>query len=330
MLLRDFCVKTWSHHKNHRLPQKTKNWLCRCRSLADRRDGTTVTGNLRRLRRRGGGRHGCGEIECALFSWYVDLRGATDTRIWPGTLRHAACAIKKKLVALYMKTAVLAPALPDVNTVKWIWGFMKKYHIVWRKSNVVYKISRPKMLRRARRTWIQSSQVRYGIQLLCGEQRVVKKQRAEIYSHILDQKPVMENEGESSGKGTLRWRGMPSVVLKSNVSASRRRVSIQTHASNDPNWDPPLEVLWKLGTNRCLNALRLPTSCRMSFRHSGSGSYDEEAFLAYLDRWLPVWDDDRVARCDYRIFFLDSYVVHHMKSVKAKLWLHGFYAVRIW
>jgi hypothetical protein len=68
----------------------------------------------------------------------------------------------------------------------------------------------------------------------------------------------------------------------------------------------------------------------MSYRRSNSGSYDEAAFLAYLDRWLPVWDDDRAERCDYRIFFLDSYVVHHMPSVKAKCWSHGFYVIRIW
>ena len=86
----------------------------------------------------------------------------------------------------------------------------------------------------------------------------------------------------------------------------------------------------ELGTDRCIIALRLPDSCLMSFRRSNSGSYDEAAFLAYLDRWLQVWDDDRAERCHYRIFFLDSYVVHHMKSVVAKLWSHGFYAVRIW
>ena len=329
MLLRDFCVKTWDHNKKVPIPTKQKSWLIRCRRLARLTDGTTVTGKLRRLRRSGGGRHGCAAIECALFNWYVDMRFATSTRIWPRHLRHAACVIKKKLMALCMRHAELPPKLPEVNTVKWIWCFMKKYHIIWRKSNVVYQISRPKMLRRAKRTWIQSNQVRYGIQLLCGEQRAAKRQRAEIHSHILDQKPVMENEAESSGKGTLCWEGMPSVALKSNVSASRRRVSLQTHASDDPDWDPPLEVLWKLGTDRCILALRLPNSCQMSFRNSKSGSYDEEAFLAYLERWLPKWDDDRAAKCDYRIFFLDSYVVHHMKSVLAKLWSHGFYAVRI-
>ena len=233
-------------------------------------------------------------------------------------------------MALYMKNAELAPRLPDVNNIKWIWCFMKKYHIVWRKSNVVYKVSRPKMLRRAKRTWVQSNQVRYSIQLLCGEQRAAKKQWTDIYGHILDQKPVMENEAESSGKGPLCWEGMPSVALKSNVRASRRRVSIQTHGSDDPDWDPPLEVLWKFGTDRCILALRLPDSCLMSFRRSNSGSYDEATFLAYLDRWLQVWDDDSAAKCDYRIFFLGSFVVHHMKSVVAKLWSQGFYVVRMW
>jgi hypothetical protein len=234
-----------------------------------------------------------------------------------------------------MKTAELGPGLPQIQKFRrkglpQIQRFMKKYHIAWREGNVVYKISRPKMLRRAKRTWVQSNQVRYGVQLLCGEQRAAKKQRSEIHSHIVDENTVRENEGQSSGKGTLCWEGMPSVALKSNVSASRRRVSIQTHGSDDPDWDAPLEVLWKLGTDKCLHGLRLPDSCRMSYRRSNSGSYDEAAFLAYLDRWLPVWDDDRAERCDYRIFFLDSYVVHHMPSVKAKCWSHGFYVIRIW
>ena len=55
-----------------------------------------------------------------------------------------------------------------------------------------------------------------------------------------DQKPVMFNELESSG--ILQCE---HVQWKSNVKASRRRVSIQTHVSDNPDLDSPLEVLMK-------------------------------------------------------------------------------------
>jgi hypothetical protein len=146
---------------------------------------------------------------------------------------------------------------------------------------------------------------------------------------MVDQKPWHENQSESSGRGTLCWKGMPRVGLKSNVAASRSRTSISNMATDDPDFEPFVEQCFKLGTDRCVKALRVPEGVRMSLTHSESGSYDAETFMNYLRRWLPLWTAERAADADYRIFLLDDYRVHNMPCVREILWERGFFRVRI-
>lgn len=326
-LLRDFAVKFLAHPKGAALPQKTKSWLARCRKLATRFHRGELRGKFNRRRLTGGGRSPAAELEYALFHWYVDMMGATTTRIWPKTLRSAANVIVGKITRIHERQGKPPPFFPKI-TVKWIWSFMKKFKIVWRKATVRYKVSRAKMLRRSKRTWRQSAKVRYGLQLLHGEKRRKRGLRVQVHSHIVDQKPIHENEGESAGRGTLSWSGMPAVHLKTDVSASRNRVSLNNHGSDDPFFEAPVEACFKLKTDRCLRALRLPDNVQMSVRNSESGSYDEEAFLAYLDRWIPLWTPEREANSDYRIMYLDDYSVHNMESVRRLLWERGFFRCR--
>ena len=75
-------------------------------------------------------------------------------------------------------------------------------------------------------------------------------------------------------------------------------------------------MLFKLKTDRALKGLVVPKGVLMSFANSESGSYDLEAFLAYLRRWLPEMDEERTAEADYRILVLDAYSVHHCQEVK--------------
>ena len=144
-----------------------------------------------------------------------------------------------------------------------------------------------------------------------------------------DQKPIHENEAESSGRGTLCWKGMPAVPVKSNVAASRSRSSILNSGSDDAAFEPFVELLFKLRTNRTIKLLAIPDGVKMSLSQSDSGSYNEEAFLDYLRRWLPEWTEERAKQFDYRIFLLDDFRVHNMESVKQLLWSRGFFRVRI-
>ena len=316
MMMRNFACKYMGHPRGTPLTPKTKSFLYRCKQLA------TGAG---REKLAGYDRTPAVELEYALWNWYVDMMQATTSRIWPVTLRNAADTICAKLRKIHADLGKDAPSLPTINP-QWIWRFVKKHHIVWRASTVKYKVSRSKLLRRSKRTWLQSNKVRHALELLHGQERAAK--RLKTHCHILDQKPFHLNEQESTGQGTLSWQGMPNVPLKSNVAASRSRMSFNNMASDDPLFQAPLEVCFKLGTNRCLKALRLPGGLAASLRHSASGSYDEDTFMAYLTQWIPVWSDERAADKDYRILFLDGYRVHNMECVKLLLWERGFFRIR--
>ena len=87
-------------------------------------------------------------------------------------LHRVSCheAVKRKIKEACESLGQPPPALPEINAL-WVWRFMKKYKIVWRKCTVQYAVSRAKMERRAKRCWKQSSQIQYGLQLLHGKER---------------------------------------------------------------------------------------------------------------------------------------------------------------
>ena len=325
-MLKDFACAYMGHDKMKPLPSKTKCFLRRCKKVASGMCRPKLRGKLGRCRVDGAGRPPCTELEYALWNWYVDMCGACTTRIWPKTLLQAAKTIGSKLETIHRELEQPPPTLPEING-NWIWKFMKKYKIVWRQSNVKYKVSNAKLMRRSKRTWLQSQKVRYGLDLLHGGERAHKRPR--FHSHLIDQKPLHMNEAESAGRGTLCWKGMPVVPLKSDVAKSRTRVSLNNHLCDDVDFEAPVEVCFKLKTSRCLKALRLPDSARASVRNSPSGSYDEDTFMAYLDQWIPAWSPSRAAAKDYRIMFLDDYKVHNMECVRQLLWDRGFFRIRI-
>jgi hypothetical protein len=142
-----------------------------------------LRGKRKRMRLGGGGRLPAVELEYALFNWYVDMRAAVTSRIWPHTLRNAAECIKGKLLTMAKEAEQPPPWLPKISPA-WIWKFMKKFHIVWRKATVRYKVSRVKMDRRAKRTWTQAFKVQHGLQLLHGEERCAKGHRR-FHTHLV-------------------------------------------------------------------------------------------------------------------------------------------------
>jgi hypothetical protein len=141
--------------------------------LAKKAEGWLAPGTLKRKRNEGGGRNPSAEIEYGLFNWYVDMHTSTAGRIWPSTLRKAAETIKRKLLGYAEARGDPEPYLPKI-TPHWIWRFMRKHKIVWRKATIKYKVSRTKQDRRAKRCWLQSQKVQYGLHLLYGKTREEK------------------------------------------------------------------------------------------------------------------------------------------------------------
>ena len=170
-MLRDFARQHMSLPLKLALPPKQRAYLCRCRRLAQSAPPGAMRGKLKKMRKSGAGASCCAELEYATFQWYVDMMKITTTRIWPKTIKMAATTNIRKLKAIYAQKGLPIPEFPEISNL-WVWRFMKRHHIVWRESTVRYKISRAKMLRRSRRTWLQSSKVRYACDLLFGQQGI--------------------------------------------------------------------------------------------------------------------------------------------------------------
>ena len=156
-----------------------------------------------------------------------------------------------------------------------------------------------------------------------GEERCAQGLPDEPIMFSCDQKGVYYNEAESKELGTLALTGDDAVDLKTNHGQSRSRISLFTMVSTDPLQEPPIEILFKVKTDRTLPT-DLPVDVRMSLAFSDSGSYREEHVLQYLRRWLPVWTPEREKNHDYRILLLDAYTAHKTEAVRALCRERGF------
>ena len=195
------------------------------------------------------------------------------------------------------------PRFPVIDS-RWLRSWKEEHGVSFKEPTKKIKVSRGKMLARTRVTTLNAYIARYVFQQLYGKERAAMGLRPEPIMISCDQKGVHYNESESKICGTLDLIGDEPVELKTNHGQSRSRLSLMTMVSyNDPMEEPPIEMLFKLKTNRRLVGLALPDHVRMSLQHSPSGSYREEHVLRYLQRWLPDWSADREKRRDYRINF---------------------------
>lgn len=165
----DFAIEALHHPKGEKLPGRAKSWLLRCKRAVTKGDH----GSNKRKRGEGGGKTPSAELEYALFNWYVDMHTSNGGRIWPSTLRKAAEVIKSKLRGYAEKVGRAPPFLPR-TTPQWIWRFMRKHKIVWRKATIKYKVSKSKMERRSKRSWLHTHKVQFGLHLLYGKTRADK------------------------------------------------------------------------------------------------------------------------------------------------------------
>ena len=222
----------------------------------------------------------------------------------------------------------LPPRMPNISR-KWCWRFRKQMRIERKKPNRKYKVSYKKINSRTRKGWLNTWRVMLGVKLLWGTERKAAGKPDTPFCHVVDQKDQHFNETESKERSSLVFKGSKDTALKTNHSQSRARVSLNTHMSNDPTFEAPIECLFKLKTGRMLRSLRLPRGVLCSLAHSESGSYNAAIFLEYLKRWLPLWDETREAQKDYHILFLDAFTGHKSDAVKNLCKERGFLTVPI-
>ena len=210
---------------------------------------------------------------------------------------------------------------------KWVHNWKREYGVSFKKPCRKFKVSRAKALMRTKVTTLNMVRVRYAFKLLYGEHRLARGLSDQPVVYSSDQKGIHYNEAESKNAGTLALTGDEAVELKTHHAQSRARLSLFTMVSTDPTQQPPIEVLFKLKTNRKLVGMSLPPGLRMSLAFSPSGSYAEQQVLQYLQRWLPEWNAERQERRDFRVLLLDAYTAHKTEAVRLLARERGFLRV---
>ena len=336
--LKDFCIHQWEcFGKRKDVPKKLAVFVARCRdmtgcmrapaTLRSRTRGHTMRTRFSNRRRKHGtqGRpHDCPELRDALFQWFIDIRSSLAGRLWPRQVLTQARCLCDDVKASCIKRGLPIPKFPDLTHLSWITGWKRQFGVSFKHPDRRYKVNAAKVRSRCKTTWLNTFRVRFALTLLHGEKRKERGLRAGPYMHGVDQKGIHYNETESKKQPTLALQGSHVVKLKTNHAQSRKRMSLNTMVQDDPYSQPPIELTFKVKTDRTLKGLKIPVGVKMSLNYTESGSYNEVAFLRYLERWLPAWSEAREADCDWRILFLDDYTVHKTEAVKDLCFKHGF------
>ena len=143
----------------------------------------------------------------------------------------------------------------------------------------------------------------------------------------MDQKGVHFNESGSKNQPTLELADRMEVPLVENHAQTRERMSMMTITVSDLvryGKKLPLEMMFKLKTNRMLKDLYVPDVSQYTFQHSDSGSYRTEHVVEYLKRHLVPWSAERAAIFDYRILGLDAYSPHKNDQIPVLAWERGY------
>jgi len=341
-VLKDF-LRSFRDYKGKLPPKNDRVWLRSCIKLAKDADAEanllakkgrggkrptmakarTPDAFLRRRRGGQGRRFKCPVVREMLFDWFVDMRASVAGILTP----HFVMAKAKQLAAAALEhmrqTGVYAP-LPKINR-GWLLRWKRDYGVVLRRPNMRYKCSKPLLIQRLRAMWVNNIKVRRLFQHFCGHD-------ASACIWGIDEKPLHMNEGGSKNVKTLELCGAPSVRLKENHAATRERVSVMTCVTSDETvaTQPskiPIEVLFKAKSARRTAKLVVPKGVSVSIAWAIKGSYREEHILAYLDRWLRPWTEERKAALDYKILYLDVARSHVGDRVVDFCFLRGYLAL---
>ena len=266
---------------------------------------------------------------------FIDFRMSVSARIWPKSVLKMALSIKERIEEKYKFFGMAIPAMPfldlGIKGKKWLRRWRRRNGISFKKCQRKFKVSKAKILRRSKTTWLNTWAAMIVYHLLFGEARRKMHLNPWPYQDVRDQMGRMMNEAEAKNAPTLAFQGDDGGTggLKTNHAQSRQRASMFTTVSNDPEYERGLEICFKLKTDRCLQDLIIPPGSNLTLTNSKSGSYDFETTLRYLDRWIPPWTEARAKIHDYRLVHLDDYAVHNMPVVKQFLKDRGCTRIKI-
>ena len=262
----------------------------------------------------------CPALKEALWDWFVAMRSSVKTSMTARYLCSKAKSLADTLVVEMAKTGEFID-FPSID-LRWCMRWRKEYGVVLLQPNRRYKVSWALAAERCKYMWMNNFRVRYMAKLYLG-----KDLSERIFG--IDEKPIHFNESASKAVKTLHYEGAPFVVLRTNHSASRDRLSLMTMVTS---WralcrcvmKPPIALCVRAKSAQKLASVVLPHRFRISLDWSLSGSYDKVRFYAYLDTWLEEWTGARAASRDYRLLYLDVAKGHLGADVEEYCWQRGY------
>ena len=95
-----------------------------------------------------------------LFQWFVDVIHTVRGRISSVAIEQAAKVIREDIRVAQEEIASEGPLalLPTINRM-WVWRWRKEYGVAPRTVNLVYKLSRPKLLHRLKTPWCNTIRI---------------------------------------------------------------------------------------------------------------------------------------------------------------------------
>ena len=149
-----------------------------------------------------------------LFAWFVDTVHCVRARISSSTLEQAANVILEDIRAAHEERHSEDPPveLPTITRM-WLWRWRKEWGVSPRTVNLVYKVSRPKLLHRLRIFWCNTIRIRTLWRCL--------RKNTPLKFMSADQKPFWFNN--LGLRKTMNIKGMPRVEVKDNQAQTRER-----------------------------------------------------------------------------------------------------------
>ena len=220
------------------------------------------------------------ELRHLLFQWFVDIRSSVKSRLKNRVALVAARGIIKDIQVAAVKAGSPPPAAPVIDGTGWLRRWQLRYNIKLKNPTGRFKVSRGKLIRRARNAIVNSFIARFAFVRLYGGSKqcdvhvgcrcgVGRRGRVgcrrsrglpqEGMVVSLDQKGAYFNSSESKNTYTMHHGGDDAVDLKTNHAQSRSRFSITTNMALRAPWRvPPLGVHFKDKTDRIIRDLHVP------------------------------------------------------------------------
>ncbi len=282
--------------------------------------GWMIAHERHRFRKRGlqGRPSNIPELGHALYQWFVDVRGIARSRLRPRLVLAQAQVLQQSIVQAQIEAGLRST--PVVLDRKWLSAWCFKWGVIMRKPNRRFKVKRAVLKDRLCIYWSNIHAIRIFFIIMFGVDPVHEQ---------YDQTGMHLNEAGSKNLPTLALPDQEYVALLENHMHVRSRISWVTCTFSDrkkAKRKEPLEVMLKGKTNRILAALAVPAGNRYTLQVGPKGSYREEHMITFLERHLPLWDDDREEAKDYRICGLDAYAPHKSERVVKLAWSRGYVA----